>query len=65
MSLDSLLDFFRAGTETRTSDDPTNDQEEASYFERFMCSVLPECLEVRCQVQDSECRMDNFVWIIF
>lgn len=60
MPLDSLLDFFRTGTETRTSDDSTNDPEEASYFERFMCSVLPECLEARCQVQDSECRMDNF-----
>lgn len=60
MPLDSLLDFFRTETETRTSDDSTNDPEEASYFERFMCSVLPECLEARCQVQDSECRMDNF-----
>ncbi|KAG2067773.1 hypothetical protein BDR04DRAFT_1104534 [Suillus decipiens] len=60
MSLDSLLDFFRIGIESRTSDDPANGPEEASYFERFMGSVLPECLEVRCQVQDSDCRTDNF-----
>ncbi|KAG2072863.1 hypothetical protein BDR04DRAFT_1127463 [Suillus decipiens] len=60
MSLDSLLDFFRTGIESRTSDDPANGSEEASYFERFMGSVLPECLEVRCQVQDSDCRTDNF-----
>ncbi|KAG1817125.1 uncharacterized protein BJ212DRAFT_1270836 [Suillus subaureus] len=60
MLLDGLLDFFRTGTENHTSDDPANDPEEASYFERFMCSVLPECLEVRCQVQDSDCGTDNF-----
>ncbi|KAG1743091.1 hypothetical protein EDB19DRAFT_1700035 [Suillus lakei] len=61
MSLDGLLDFFRSGTESRTSDDPANGSEEASDFERFMGSVLPQCLEVRCQIQDSDCRMDNVV----
>lgn len=60
MSLDGLLDFFRTGIESRTPDDPANGPEEASYFERFMGSVLPEYLEVRCQVQDSGCKTDNF-----
>jgi hypothetical protein len=65
MSLDGLLDFFRTGIESHTSDDPANGPEEASYFERFMGSVLPGFLEIRCQVQDSDCRADNFVWILF
>ncbi|KAG1898588.1 uncharacterized protein F5891DRAFT_1190666 [Suillus fuscotomentosus] len=60
MSLDGLLDLFQTGIESRTSDDPANDLEEASYFERFVGSVLPECLEVRCRVQDSDCRTDSF-----
>jgi len=65
MSLDGLLDLFQTEIESRTSDDPANDLEEASYFERFVGSVLPECLEVRCRVQDSDCRTDSFVWIVF
>ncbi|KAG1770211.1 hypothetical protein EDD22DRAFT_866620 [Suillus occidentalis] len=60
MSLDGLLHFFRTEIESRTPDDPKNGPEEASYFERFMGSVLPECLEIRCQVQDSDSRTDNF-----
>lgn len=60
MSLDGLLDLFQTGIESRTSDDPANDLEEASYFERFVGSVLPECLEVRCRVQDGDCRTDSF-----
>ncbi|KAG2144542.1 hypothetical protein DEU56DRAFT_790217 [Suillus clintonianus] len=58
-SLDGLLDFFQIGTESRTSDDPANGSEEASDFERFMGSVLPQCLEARYQVQDSDSRTDN------
>jgi hypothetical protein len=64
MSLDGLLDFFRTEIASRTPDDLTNGPEEASYFERFMGSVLPECLEIRCQVQDSDSRTDNFVWVV-
>jgi len=61
MSLDALLDFFGAKTESRISDDLENDFEEASDFERFMDSVLPQCLEARSQIQDNECRADNVV----
>lgn len=61
MTLDALLDFFGTEGEYRTSDD----LEEASDFEGFMESVLPECLEARCQIQDNDYRAENIVWIMF
>ncbi|KAG2142817.1 uncharacterized protein EDB93DRAFT_1241493 [Suillus bovinus] len=62
MSLDDLQNLFQTGIESCTSDNPANRDgpEEASDFERLMGPVLPECLEVRCQVQDSDCRTDSF-----
>ncbi|KAG0698216.1 hypothetical protein DFH29DRAFT_942307 [Suillus ampliporus] len=59
LSLNGLLEFFRAGTESSTSDDLVNGSQDAGDFERFMTSVLPQCLEVRCQIQDNDCRTDN------
>jgi hypothetical protein len=61
MTLDVLVDFFGTGGESRTDDN----LEEASDFEGVMDSVLPEYLEARCQIQDSECRAENVVWIVF
>ncbi|KAJ8583851.1 hypothetical protein M405DRAFT_854193 [Rhizopogon salebrosus TDB-379] len=55
MTLDVLVDFFGTGGESRTDDNI----EEASDFEGAMDSVLPEYLEARCQIQDSECRAEN------
>ncbi|OAX36025.1 hypothetical protein K503DRAFT_827179 [Rhizopogon vinicolor AM-OR11-026] len=59
MTLDDLVDFFGTERENRSSDD----LEDTSDFEDFMNSVLPECLEARCQIQDDDCRADNAVGI--
>ncbi|KAG1738905.1 uncharacterized protein EDB91DRAFT_1249079 [Suillus paluster] len=59
LSLNGLLDFFRVGIESRASDGPANSSEEAGDFERFMASVIPQCLEVRSQTQDNDCRTDG------
>lgn len=61
MTLDLLLDFFGTGKETCMSD---NLDDDASDFEAFMGSVLPECLETRYQIQDNDCRADNVVCIV-
>ncbi|OJA20444.1 hypothetical protein AZE42_05730 [Rhizopogon vesiculosus] len=55
MTLDDLVDFFGTERENRSSDD----LEDNSDFEDFMDSILPECLEARCQMQDDDCRADN------